>query len=98
MHVSGLHEALDGVITKNAIPHILSGKAVARAVRDHVMVYAVLHAILVSMAYNTDLNVFEDEANSDGSFDISLVKTLEMFDKLNSGTISHEAAASDVHV
>ena len=115
MHVSGLHEALDGVIATHAIPHIISGKAVARAVRAHVLVYAVLHAMLESMAYNTYLSVFEDdihteggskhdakeqpgEANSDGSFDISLVKTLEMFDKLVSGTVALEAAAIDVDV
>ena len=47
MEGSGLQEALSGIYAKNVVPHILSGKAVARALRGHFLVHAALMAKLL---------------------------------------------------
>lgn len=49
---SGLQELLEVVYASNATRHMLTGKAVSRAVRGHMLVDAALHTILVEKAYN----------------------------------------------
>lgn len=44
---SGLQEVLELVYAKNAVGHMLTGKAVARAVRGHFLVDAALNTLLV---------------------------------------------------
>lgn len=46
MNGSGLQEVLELVYAPNSVPHILSGKAVSRAIRAHFLVDAVLNALL----------------------------------------------------
>ena len=43
---SGLQELLDVVLAGNALRHMLTGKAISRAVRGHVLVDAALNTIL----------------------------------------------------
>ena len=52
---SGLHELLEMVYADNAVSHILSGKAIARATCAHLLVDAALHAILVSKTFDVPL-------------------------------------------
>jgi len=49
---SGLQEVLEVVYAGNAVKHMLSGKAISRAVRGHLLVDAALNTILVANAYN----------------------------------------------
>lgn len=70
---SGLQEVLEVVYAGNAVKHMLSGKAISRAVRGHLLVDAALRTILVANAYNvhipTDLRDEEEqdtECTSDG--------------------------------
>ena len=49
---SGLHEMLDLIYASKAVDHILSGKAIARAVRAHLLVDAALNTLLASKAFN----------------------------------------------
>ncbi|GFS09519.1 hypothetical protein ElyMa_004784300 [Elysia marginata] len=52
---SGLRELLEMVYAPDAVVHMLSGKAVARAVRGHLLVDSVLNALLASSAFGVDL-------------------------------------------
>ena len=47
---SGLREVLELIYASNAVDHILTGKAIARAVRAHLIVDAALNALLYSDA------------------------------------------------
>ncbi len=49
---SGLKELLEVVYADNAVRHMLTGKAVSRAVRGQMLVDAALNTILVAKAYN----------------------------------------------
>ena len=49
---SGLKELLEVVYASNSTQHMLTGKAVSRAVRGHMLVDAALNTILVEKAYN----------------------------------------------
>ena len=54
MNGSGLQEILEIIYASNAVPHMLSGKAVARAIRGHLLVDVALHSLLVSRIFNID--------------------------------------------
>ena len=58
MENSGLSEALEVVYGSNAVKHMLSGKAVARARRDHFLVDAALNIILIADALQVPLPNF----------------------------------------
>ena len=62
---SGIEEVLELVYAKNAVPHILSGKAVAHAIRGHLLVDAALNAMLVSDTFSLPLSATLDEANTE---------------------------------
>ena len=49
---SGLQELLEVAYASNTVSHILTGKAVSRAVRGHLLVEAALNSILVADTYN----------------------------------------------
>ncbi|KAL8572374.1 hypothetical protein ACOMHN_023143 [Nucella lapillus] len=50
MSGSGLREVLEIVHASNSVGHLLTGKAVARALRGHFLVDAALHAIITAKA------------------------------------------------
>ena len=72
---SGLQEVLQVVFASNTASHMLSGKAVSRTSRGHLLLDAALHTILLAHAYNVplplvdDLNKPEEETTSKGSHD-----------------------------
>ena len=43
---SGLTEILDTIYAENTTPHLLSGKAISRAVRGFVIIESALHVLL----------------------------------------------------
>ena len=51
MAESGLAQVLEVVYAENAVKHILSGKAIARAIRGNFIVHAALNTILAANAY-----------------------------------------------
>ncbi|CAC5362573.1 unnamed protein product [Mytilus coruscus] len=55
MSGSGLNEVLETVYSANAVGH-MTGKAVARAVREHLLVDTTLNALLVSMTFDIPLS------------------------------------------
>ncbi len=57
---SGLQELLEVVYASNSVTHMMSGKAIARAVRGHFLVDAALNTMLVADLYNIDLPTKEE--------------------------------------
>ena len=55
MRGSGLQEALKLIYADNVVPHMLSGKAISRAVRGQLLVETALNTILLSKAYDVPL-------------------------------------------
>ena len=53
MSGSGLKEVLELVYATNAVGHMLSGQALARAVRGHFLVDSVLNALLVNITFGS---------------------------------------------
>ena len=56
MNGTGLHSLLEQVHSENAVPHILSGKAVARARRAHQLAVCALEGLKISEMYEVDLS------------------------------------------
>ena len=55
MSGSGLTELLELIYASNTVPHMLSGKAIARAVRGHFLVCSALYILLISKVYGIKL-------------------------------------------
>ena len=55
MRGSGLQELLEVIYASNSVGHMLSGKAISRAVRGHLLVDAALNTMLVADLYNAPL-------------------------------------------
>jgi len=60
MSGSGLQELLEVVYSANTVTHILSGKAVARAVRGHLLVDSALNAMVAAKTFNTSLPAYPE--------------------------------------
>ena len=56
---SGLQDVLESFYASNTVVHMLSGKAIARAIRGHFMVDAVLNALLLASSYNVPMPALE---------------------------------------
>ena len=63
MSDSGLREVLETVYADNAVTHMLTGKAIARAIRGHNLVSMALQSLLVSEVFDIQL---EDRDGSEG--------------------------------
>ena len=46
---------MEQIYAKDTVPHMLSGKAIARAIRAHLLIDAALHAILLEDIIETSL-------------------------------------------
>lgn len=55
MASSGLQEVLELIYAPNAVIHMMSGKAVAQAVRAHSIVDASLKAMILADVFNVNL-------------------------------------------
>jgi len=82
MSGSGLQAALETVYAPNAVTHMMSGKAVARAVRGHFLLDTALHAMLMTEIFHTDMLVVPRQANLDEQVDV----TTESSDQVNAST------------
>ena len=60
MAASGLTEVLEVMYAENTVKHIVSGKAMSRAIRGHLMILAALNTILLANAYNLPLPTYTE--------------------------------------
>ena len=96
MTSSGLQTMLESVYAENTVPHMLTGKAISRAVRGHLLVVASLHAIIMSEIYNSPI-IFDNDGESNdpsGLFcledNLDLLEISDLFDKTIAGEVSAE--------
>lgn len=61
MDGSGLREVLDVIYAENTTPHLLTGKAISRAITGHTIVEAALYVVLHKNCFTIDIN--NDEVN-----------------------------------
>ena len=52
---SGLQELLELIYASNAVVHMLTGKAIARAVRAHLIIDAALNSLVLANTFNVPL-------------------------------------------
>ena len=64
MASSGLHEVLELIYAPNAVVHMLSGKAIARAVRAPFIVEAALNAMMLTDVLDAPLPIQAGKSNS----------------------------------
>ena len=91
---SGLQDVLVIVFAENSVSHILSGKAIARAIHGHFLADAALKALLIFKVYNIPIvaiNIQQDDQNDEamnhqphGSSD-DLVEVQELLQKMMVG-------------
>ena len=65
MAASGLQELLELTNASNAVVHMLSGKAIARAVRGHFIVDEALNALILASTFNVPIPGVSDVANEE---------------------------------
>ena len=63
---SGLQDVIETIYAPNAVGHMLSGKAVSRAVRAHLLVSDALNAIMVSKTFGIELTNDKDTEHERG--------------------------------
>lgn len=63
MASSGLQELLQMIYASNAVVHMLTGKAIARAVRGHFIVDAALNALILSSKFH--VSALDEDTNHD---------------------------------
>ena len=78
MEGSGFRECLEQVYAPNAVTHMLSGKAYARAMRGHELMDAALHAMILADAYDVPwilANLCLDPDAAEASEETDMVST-----------------------
>ena len=91
MSGTGLHSVLEQVYADKTVPHMLSGKAVSRARRGHLLVACALEGLKVSQIYEIDLStVDEDEDEMEISKRFMENEELKELVNLSEKIVSHE--------
>ena len=95
---SGLQELLETVYAPNAVTHMLTGKAVARAIRGHFLVDTALHAILLSRIFEITLPkevIRLTEATEDQAMEVDISSSEEAADILEILPVDQEMLEAD---
>ena len=104
MNNTGLSELLESVYAPAAVVHMLSGKAISRAIRGHFLVYTALALLMITNIYEMDINIldkfhWDDKENSAHEVDDNesehgvnipdeITELLYLIDKILDGSIS----------
>jgi hypothetical protein len=59
MNNTGLSELLESVYAPAAVVHMLSGKAISRAIRGHFLVYTAFALLMITEIYEIDINILD---------------------------------------
>ena len=101
MDSSGLQEMLESIYAPNAVVHMLSGKAIARAVRGHFIVDAALNALMLHSGFNAPLPCQPMSYSSDNEADVEaptknqdVDEALNLYEKVMAGEKSAEEVCS----
>ncbi|CAC5398048.1 unnamed protein product [Mytilus coruscus] len=96
MSNTALKEMLELIYALNAVTHILSGKAVARAFRGHMLEDTALYCVLIAEIFNIDVSKRLEEPHS--TLDSTEMREIDqLYSQLTLGELSaSEACESDV--
>ena len=75
MASSGLQELLELIYAPNAVVHMLSGKAIARAVRAHFIVDAALNSMMLTDVINAPLPIEPDKSNRNDNAEVATMQS-----------------------
>ena len=75
MASSGLQELLELIYAPNAVVHMLSGNAIARAVRAHFIVDAALNAMMLTDVLNAPLPIEPDKSNRNDNAEVATMQS-----------------------
>ena len=104
MSSRGLREVLRTIYGSDTVPHMLSGSAISRAFRGHLIVSGVLYATIIFDVYECLLqDQFSAEESEKNLFGNELPKSKldnvsQVFDQLKEQNISLEEVANDIDV
>ena len=87
---TGLQELLEVIFAGNTVAHILSGKAVARAIRCHSLLESVLHTLLLCNVFETKLSLSSDNIH------VELDAIADLYDDLVSSKTTMQEVESSV--
>ena len=98
MDSSGLQETLESIYVPTAVVHMLSGKAIARAVHAHFIIDAALNALILRNVLNTPLPCQPEtpECNDDDGPDIAEAADLGNSQYLDEAHTFHEKLMSGI--
>ena len=82
MASSGLQEVLDLIYGPTAVVHMLSGKAVARAVRAHFIVDAALNTMMLTDVLNAPLPIRPRKSNSNDNAELATMPPDHLSDEV----------------
>ncbi|CAC5425517.1 unnamed protein product [Mytilus coruscus] len=88
---SGLHEVLETVYASNAVNHMLSGKAVSRAVRGFMMVENALHILLMKESFRVSLPSAHETDITEADSSECDEKACELYDRFVAGEETTES-------
>ena len=81
MSSSGMREVVETIYAPNTVDHIFSGKAIARAIRAHILIDAALNGLLLSQVLAVPL--VEEEANLEYSSSSEDAPSRQLCESLN---------------
>ena len=99
MNASGLQPMLETIYAGQTVPHMLSGKAISRSIRGHLIVSGVIHAIIVSHVYNCPLLLDENNNLRDGLpeiFDVDEDSPLHDLSNLHDSVLNNQMTVEGV--
>ena len=89
---TGLQELLEVIFAGNTVSHILSGKAVACAIRGHLLLDSVLHTLLLCNVFETKLSLSSDNVP------VELDAIADLYDDLVSSKTTMQEVESSVEL
>ena len=89
---TGLQELLEVIFAGNTVAHILSGKAVARAIHGHLLLDSVLHTLLLCNLFETELSLSSDNVP------VELAAIADLYDDLDSCKTTMQDVESSVEL
>ena len=104
MAASGLQELLELIYASNAAVHMLTGKAIVRAVRGNFIVDAQLNALILASTFNVPIPASDEEteqllestqAHEGFAGKIDLDEVALLYDKLMQGLVSADQVCQD---
>lgn len=87
---------LETVYAEHTVPHMLSGKAIARAIRGHLIVVGVLRSIMIEDINKCSITIEDDNGQHSTFFQLNENPTLKQISKLLEESISGKTSIDEL--